>query len=49
MYISFEGDIILDFRKHSSVLQFWHCSFNNGSFIFKNGTKVMQDVDTTSF
>jgi len=45
----FEGDIVLDFRKHSSVLQFWYCSFNNGSFVFKNGTKVMLDVDTTSF
>ena len=45
----FEGDIVLDFRKHSSVLQFWHCRFANGSFSFFNGNSIMKNVDTTKF
>jgi len=45
----FEGDIILDYRKHSSVLQFWYCRFANGAFSFFNGDKIMTNVDTTSF
>jgi len=45
----YEGDIILDYRKHSDILQFWYCRFANGSFSFFNGMKQMQNIDTTRF
>jgi hypothetical protein len=45
----YEGDIVIDYRKHSSTLKYWHCKFSNGSFNFCNGRDIMKNVDSEYF